>query len=91
MRSRVEYWHFCISLVNKMSCFLSTRIVYLPSLTLLFVVHAHGDTTMLKMKDLPSLPKLTLAIIAKAISRDIDAGDLDKQPLLEAVFKAIAS
>lgn len=40
-------------------------------------------------KDLRALPLHTLAAIALAAARDIDAGDEDKRPLLEDVFDAI--
>lgn len=40
-------------------------------------------------KDLRALPLHTLAAIAIAAARDVDAGDEDKRPLLETVFEAI--
>ena len=40
-------------------------------------------------KDLRALPLSTLAAIAMAAARDVDAGDEDKRALVETVFEAI--
>lgn len=43
----------------------------------------------IRREDLRALPFPTLAAIAMAAARDVDAGDEDKRSLVETVFEAI--